>query len=93
MIESLRKDAVFDICPECKSVGVLRRSRPRNLWERIVKSSRVLNYYRCRECGWRGMKSNFSLKKLSLRVILFYIAFILFAALVVRFIILRFVMR
>lgn len=93
MLRSLRKDGVFDKCPDCKAVGVLRRSRSRNFWEKILKNLRIANLYRCRECGWRGIKSNFSIKKISLKVLFYYLLFILFVAIVVRFIILKFVMK
>ena len=93
MLKSLRKDGIFDKCPECNSIGVLRRSRAHNYYENMIIKSCMVNIYRCRECGWRGIKSNFSLKKISPKVILLYLFFILFVAVFVRFIIQRFVMR
>ncbi len=90
---SLYKDSVFDKCPECKTVGTLRRSRGRNFFENMIKNSGFLNYYRCRECGWRGLRSNFSLKKLSWKMVFYYIIMIILTAYIVKFIVVRFVMK
>lgn len=85
------KDSVFDKCPECKSIGVLRRSKARSTFEHIVKISKVWNIYRCRHCGWRGVKANFSLKKLSFKTLLIYTTIIIICAYLIRYILTRFV--
>jgi predicted RNA-binding Zn-ribbon protein involved in translation (DUF1610 family) len=88
---SLMKDPSFDKCPECGSVATLRRSRPQNTIESLVKSTGLFNYFRCRNCGWRGIRSNFSLKKISVKNAFVYLALMLFVALLTRFIITRFI--
>ena len=40
---SFRKDASFDKCPKCKSVGKLRRSKAQSPWEQIVKKIGVFS--------------------------------------------------
>lgn len=93
ILKTIHKDASLDTCPECKTAGALRRSRARNFRENIIKRSKIFNIYRCRECGWRGVKTSFSFRKISLKVILFDILLILISALIIRYIIIRFVMN
>jgi hypothetical protein len=83
---SFRKDASFDKCPKCKSVGKLRRSRAQSAWEQIVKKIGIFNYFRCRECGWRGSRLTFGFNKTSLKTILIYFSLMLATALIVRFV-------
>ena len=88
-----KKDSTFDKCPKCGKVGKLHRSRGRNWFEHALKKTGVWDVYRCRECGWRSYKSNFSLRKLSFKTLAIYLLLILITAIVVRFIILRFVIK
>lgn len=90
---TLRKDVVFDKCPECGAIAALRRSHGRNSWEYILKRSKIGNIYRCRECGWRGFKSSFSIRNLSFKTILFYLGLMLVSAFIIRFVITKFVIR
>ena len=46
-------DASRPTCPRCGS-DHLRRSAPRGLGERLVRSLSPLHRYRCRACGHRG---------------------------------------
>jgi len=87
----LMKDPSFDKCPECGNIATLRRSRPKNFVETIIKSFLIYNYYRCRNCGWRGLRANFSLKKISLKNTIIYIGLMLFVAFLTKFIITRFI--
>ncbi len=84
---SFKKDASFDKCPKCKAVGKLRRSRAQTPWERMVKRIGISNYYRCRECGWRGKRLNFTFGKSSVKTILIYLFLMLATAVVVKFIV------
>jgi predicted RNA-binding Zn-ribbon protein involved in translation (DUF1610 family) len=93
MLDSIRKDAIFDKCPKCNAIGALRRSRARTFIETLVKNSGILNIYRCRECGWRGTKTYFSLRKISIKTVFMYIAMLAFVAVLIRFIILRFIIK
>ncbi|MFH1526191.1 MAG: hypothetical protein ABIG69_05990 [Bacteroidota bacterium] len=90
---TIKMDSAFDKCPECKSVAMLRRSHSRSAWEQILKRSKMGNIYRCRQCGWRGFKFGFSLRGLSFKTFFIYAALILATAVVVRFIITKFVIR
>lgn len=87
----LMKDPSFDKCPECGSVATLRRSRPKSFFESIVKSTAIFNYYRCRNCGWRGIRANFSLKKISWKNAIIYLGLMMIVAFLTRFIITRFI--
>jgi hypothetical protein len=40
-------------CPQCGEHTY--RSRSSNLFESLVKYLTPLKFYRCRECGWRGI--------------------------------------
>ncbi|PKL87662.1 MAG: hypothetical protein CVV23_14270 [Ignavibacteriae bacterium HGW-Ignavibacteriae-2] len=93
MISSLRKDAVFDTCPQCNSVAKLRRSRAQGFFERLVKKSGFLNMYRCTSCGWRGIKSNFSIRKIKPKIIFYYLILMLFVAIIVRFVVIKFLIK
>lgn len=88
---SIIKDPSFDKCPECGNIATLRRSRPKSFFERIVKSTQVLNYYRCRNCAWRGIRANITFKKISWKNVFIYTGLILFVAFLTRFIITRFI--
>ncbi len=84
---SFKKDASFDQCPKCKAVGKLRRSRAQTPWERMVKKIGISNYYRCRECGWRGKRLNFTFGKSSVKTVLIYLFLMLATAVIVKFIV------
>ena len=84
---SFKKDASFDKCPKCKAVGKLRRSRAKTPWEQMVKKIGISNYYRCRECGWRGNRSKFRFGKASIKTIFLYLFLMLATAVIVKFIV------
>lgn len=88
---SLMKDPSFDKCPECGNLATLRRSRAQSFFENVVKSTALFNYYRCRSCGWRGVRAKFSLKKISIKNVVIYFGLMIFVALLTRFIITRFI--
>jgi len=88
----LRKDHIFEKCPNCGVVGKLRHSRPKNLLENISKLG-IWDYFRCRECGWRGKRISISLKSISIKTILFYLFLMLATAVIVRFVIQKFAMK
>lgn len=44
------------ICPVCFSTDKVHRSRSRNIFEKILKATRLFNIYRCHNCGWRGIR-------------------------------------
>ncbi len=46
---------IFRPCPSCKEVGKLHLSRSRNIFEKILSSTKLLHYYRCHSCNWRGI--------------------------------------
>lgn len=90
---SFKKDASFDKCPKCNAVGKLRRSRAQNAREQVVKKIGLYNYYRCRECGWRGIRSSFRFSGTSLKTILLYLFLMFTAAVVVKFIVQKIIMK
>ncbi len=90
---SLRRDAMFDRCPDCEAIGALRRSKARTTWEQVVKRSKFWNIYRCRECGWRGIRSNFSVKRISMKTVFFYLFLMFVTAYIVKFVIGRFLLK
>ena len=90
---SFKKDASFDKCPNCKAVGKLRRSRAKTPFEQGIKKLGVFNYYRCRECGWRGLRLNISIGKISLKTVLLYLFLMLATAFIVKFVIQKIAMK
>ena len=90
---SFKRDASFDKCPKCKSVGKLRRSRAKSPFEQGVKRLGILNYYRCRECEWRGSRLNIGLGRTSKKTVLIYLLLMLATAVIVRFVIQKFAMK
>lgn len=63
----------FGICPKCKTVSTLHRSRSRNMFEQVVRKTTFLKTYRCKECGWRGFRSTVILTRKSLKTIFIYL--------------------
>jgi len=90
---SFKRDASFDKCPKCKSVGKLRRSRAKSPFEQGLKKTGIINYYRCRECEWRGSRLNIGMGKITYKTILLYLFLMLATALIVKFIIEKFAMK
>lgn len=82
-----KRDATFDKCPKCNSVGKLRRSRSKSTFEQIVKKIGLFNYYRCRECGWRGARFSLSFSKTSWKSIIVYLLLMFATAVLVMFVI------
>lgn len=71
-------------CPSCGKVGTVRRSRAKNLFESALKATKVANYYKCRECGWRGVLRKYMVNKYSFMTIAFYSILILSVAYVIN---------
>jgi len=40
-------------CPSCGSNNFYR-SRTRSAFERLIRATTAVHYYRCHDCGWRG---------------------------------------
>jgi predicted RNA-binding Zn-ribbon protein involved in translation (DUF1610 family) len=64
-------------CPSCGKIGAIRRSRTKNFMEATLKSTRLANLFKCRECGWRGVLIKYTVNKYS------FITFFLYAILIV----------
>lgn len=90
---SFKRDASFDKCPKCKSVGKLRRSRAKSPFEQGIKKLGIFNYYRCRECDWRGSRLSLGLGKISMKTVLLYLFLMLATVVIVRFVIQKFAMK
>lgn len=71
-------------CPSCGKIGTVRRSRAKNIFESVVKGTRIANYYKCRECGWRGVLRKYTVNKYSFITLVFYSALIISVAYVIR---------
>ncbi len=83
----------FGKCPACKKTGTLHRSHSRSLFEQIVQLTSIIKIYRCKECGWRGVRLTVVITKKSVKSIFVYLALILFAAFIVRYIIFHYVLN
>jgi uncharacterized protein with PIN domain len=78
----VRFNPQYGRCPQCKTVGHLRRSRSRNMREQILRKTGILKIYRCSECGWRGFRSTLVITKKSIRMAFFYIILILLTVMI-----------
>ncbi len=83
----------FGPCPSCGEKGVLKRSRPRTAWERIVKTITPFGYYRCKKCGWRGPILKYVMTRESAKNLFLYFIYALITALIVKFVITKFIMK
>jgi len=81
---------VFSKCPDCHSAVSLKKSRPRNLKEKIIKNITFFRNYRCDKCGWRGYKSILTFSHDSFNAILLYAGIIIIVVIVVRFVLSKF---
>lgn len=84
---------VFKKCPSCGAPGSLHRSRARTVFEHLIKSISFYNIYRCKNCGWHGYLSTLTITKQSLINLAIYFVLILGSAYLIRFILLRFLIR
>jgi uncharacterized protein with PIN domain len=73
----------YSKCPSCKNEGELRNSRARNSKERLIKYFTWYELYRCKKCGWRGWKANFTFSKIMIRTIILYLLLMIIAAFIV----------
>lgn len=78
-----KSNPLFKPCPACKAAGTLRKSHSRNAKEKIIKALTFFNIFRCKECGWRGYLSNFSLTSRSIRIFILYVTVFLLTAIIV----------
>jgi hypothetical protein len=70
-------------CPSCGQIGRIRRSRTRNLFEMILKSTNFFGIYKCRDCGWRGYLKRFTFNYYSLITASFYLLLIFSVAYII----------
>jgi len=70
-------------CPGCGKVGFVRRSRARNFYEAALKFTRIFGIFKCRECGWRGLKCKYTLNRYSFITFVFYSALIIGVAYII----------
>lgn len=89
----IHRNPQYGKCPACKKTGTLHRSRSHNIFEQIVQLVSIIKIYRCKECGWRGFRSIIVITKKSVKSIFVYLVLILFAAFIVRYIILQFALN
>ncbi len=87
-----KKNPLFEKCPSCSSLNTLHRSRARSWKETFVKNTTFFRMYRCRQCGWRGYLSTFSITFYSLKILLYYMAIAAVVAFIVKEILKRFVL-
>lgn len=62
-----RLDPTYSKCPSCNAINSLHRSRARKFSEKIIKVVGFLKIYRCKNCGWRGIRSTIVITSKSLK--------------------------
>jgi predicted RNA-binding Zn-ribbon protein involved in translation (DUF1610 family) len=70
---AFRKNPIYQKCPSCSSVNVIKRSRSRNGFEVFLKRVTFYKTYRCSNCGWRGYLSTFGITADTAKSLIFYI--------------------
>ena len=85
------RNPAFSKCPDCKESTSLHKSRPRDMTEQIAKRLTFFRTYRCKNCGWRGYKSTLTFSKDSLKAILLYTGIIIAVAIIVKYILTKFI--
>jgi hypothetical protein len=86
-----KKNPIYEKCPSCTSIGSLRKSHSRSIWEKIIKRATQFGVYRCKKCGWRGYRTKFILTKKSVKNAFIYLILVLFSAFIINQILKRFV--
>jgi len=86
-----RKNPVYGKCPSCSEENVIKRSRSRNNFEKLLKLTSFFKTYRCAKCGWRGNLPTFVVTSDSLKNLLFYLSLALRSAFLVYQLLHRFV--
>lgn len=81
----LNIDPTYSACPKCGKVNVLRRSRSRTFFEKLLRYTSIFKMYRCRSCGWRGSKSVVIITVQTIKNLLLYIIAALVSAYVVHY--------
>ena len=84
----IHRNPQFGICPSCKAVGSLRRSRSKTMAEQIIRKVTFFKMYRCKECDWRGYKSTLIFTKKSFKNLIIYIIIILLTIYLTQYLIL-----
>jgi predicted RNA-binding Zn-ribbon protein involved in translation (DUF1610 family) len=88
-----RKNPELGACPNCGEKGTLKRSKARTVTEKLIKIVTPFGYYRCRKCGWRGKLFKYTMTGESIKNLFLYFILALITAGIVRFIIVKFVMK
>ena len=88
-----KTDPRIHYCPECKKQGGLKKSRSRNLIEKIIKIISPYSTFRCKLCGWRGYKSAYLFNWKSVQAIFIYILLIAATIIIVGFVLKRFIIN
>jgi len=79
----IRKNVQLNRCPACNEIATLRRSRSRNIFERILKKFKYSSYV-CRNCGWRGKLFSFKPAKNFLQILVMYIVIVIIVAYIIN---------
>ncbi|MCX6162861.1 MAG: hypothetical protein NTV87_16195 [Ignavibacteriae bacterium] len=79
----IKKNVQLARCPNCGTIAALRRSRSRNILEKILKKIKLSPYF-CQSCGWRGKVVTYKLSKNYLQLIFMYIIIMLISAYIVQ---------
>ncbi len=78
-----RRNIQLNRCPYCNEIATLRRSRSRNIFEKILKKLKYAPYV-CRNCGWRGKIFSYKIARNFLQLVILYAFIIIFAVYIVK---------
>lgn len=79
----VRRNAQLARCPNCGKIASLRRSRSRNMVEKLLRRIKLTPYF-CQSCGWRGKIFSYRFGKNFLRLVIIYIILMLASAYIVQ---------
>jgi len=79
----IRKNVQLARCPNCGKIAALRRSRTRNMGEKIMKKIKFSPYF-CQSCGWRGKIFSYKTSKNFIQLVLMYVILMVLSAYIVQ---------
>lgn len=78
-----RRNIQLNRCPFCNEIATLRRSRSRNILEKILKKLKYAPYV-CRNCGWRGKIFSYKIARNFIQLIILYTIIVVLAVYIVK---------
>ena len=89
----LYSNSQYGVCPACKTIGSLKRSHSKNMFEQVIRKLTLFKPYRCKECGWRGLKFGVAFSKKFYKRMFYYVLLMVMAGLIARYFIVNYALN